>query len=167
MWDGIKKQTVNSHVIAILNTTDAVALTELDGCVSHHGAQGCRLGCDMKGRHKPSSGHYYAAHLCPNSYAGSGCDHLDIDIRNLSKPSPRTYAAQLAKVVLATDQTNYEKKCKETGISKLSILSRLVKKFTLSVPLCFLVDLMHLLCINIGELYTHTTLAWTAEVQLK
>jgi hypothetical protein len=152
VWDGIKKQTVNSRVIVILNTADAVALTELDGRVGHHGAQGCRLGCDMKGRHKPSSGHYYAAHLCPNGYAGSGCDHPDIDIRNLSKASPGTYAAQLAKVVLATDQTDYEKKRKETGISKPSILSGLVRKFTLSVPLCFSVDLMHLLCINIGEL---------------
>ena len=103
MWDGIKKQMVNSHVIVILNTMDAVALTELDGCVGHHSAQGCRLGCDIKRRHKPSSGHYYAAHLHPNSYAGSGCDHLDINIRNLSKPSPGTYVAQLAKVVLATD----------------------------------------------------------------
>jgi hypothetical protein len=152
VWDGLKEQTVNSRVVVILNTADAVALTELDGRVGHHGAQDCRLGCDMKGRHKLTSGHYYAAHLCPNGYAGSGCDHPDIDIRNLSKPSPRIYEAQLAKVVLVTDQADYEKKRKETGISKPSILSGLVRKFTLPVPICFSVDLMHLLCINIGEL---------------
>ena len=152
VWDGLKEQTVNSRVVVILNTADAVALTDLDGRVGHHGAQGCRLGCDMKGRHKPSSGHYYAAHLCPNGYAGSGCDHPDINIRNLSKPSARIYEVQLAKIVLATDQADYEKKRKETGISKPSILSGLVRKFTLPVPLCFSVDLMHLLCINIGEL---------------
>lgn len=152
VWDGLKEETVNSRVIVILNTADAVALTELDGRVGHHGAQGCRLGCDMKGRHKPSSGHYYAAHLRPNGYAGSGCDHPDIDIRNLSKPSPEIYETQLAKVILATDQADYEKKRKETGISKPSILSGLVRKYMLSIPLCFSVDLMHLLCINIGEL---------------
>ncbi|KIK07040.1 hypothetical protein K443DRAFT_25755, partial [Laccaria amethystina LaAM-08-1] len=55
VWDGLKEETVNSRVIVILNTANAVALTELDGRVGHHGAQGCRLGCDMKGRHKPSS----------------------------------------------------------------------------------------------------------------
>jgi hypothetical protein len=64
----------------------------------------------MKGRHKPSSGHYYTAHLCLNGYAGSSCDHPNIDIRNFSKPSPAMYAIQLAKIVLATDQTDYEKK---------------------------------------------------------
>lgn len=152
MWDGLKEEIVNSRIIVILNTADAVALTEIDGRVGHHGAQGCRLGCDMKGRHKPSSGHYYAAHLCPNGYAGSGCDHPDIDIRNLSRPSPGIYETQLEKVVLATDQADYEKKRKETGISKPSILSGLLRKYTLPIPLCFSVDLMHLLCINIGEL---------------
>ena len=152
MWDGLKEETVNSHVIVILNTADAVALTELDGHVGHHGAQGCRLGCDMKGRHKPSSRHYYAVHLCPNGYAGSGCDHPNIDIRNLSRPSPEIYKAQLEKVVLATDQANYEKKQKETGISKPSIVSGLVKKYMLPIPLCFSVDLMHLICINTREL---------------
>ncbi|KIM35961.1 hypothetical protein M413DRAFT_78832 [Hebeloma cylindrosporum] len=152
VWDGLKDETVNSRVIVILNTADAVALTELDGRVGHHGAQGCRLGCDMKGRHKPSSGHYYAAHLRPNGYTGSGCDHPDIDIRNLSKPSPEIYEAQLKKIILSADQADYEKKRKETGISKPSIVSGLVKRYTLSIPLCFSVDLMHLLCINIGEL---------------
>ena len=75
VWDGLKEETVNSRVIVILNTADAVALTELDGRVGHHGAQGCRLGCYMKGRHKPSSGHYYAVHLCPNGYVGSRAAH--------------------------------------------------------------------------------------------
>jgi hypothetical protein len=152
IWDGLKEETINSRVVVLLNTADAVALTELDGRVGHHGAQGCRLGCDMKGRHKPSSGHYYAAHLRPNNYTVAGCDHPDIDIRNLSKPSPEVYETQLAKVVQATDQNDYEKKRKETGISKPSILSGLVKSLTLRIPLCFSIDLMHLLCINIGEL---------------
>ena len=110
MWDELKEKIVDSCVIVILNTADAMALTKLDGCVGHHGAQRCRLGCDMKGRHKPSSWHYHAVHLCPNGYVGSGCDHPDINIRNLSRPSPRIYKTQLEKVVLATDQADYEKK---------------------------------------------------------
>lgn len=57
----------------MFSNADAVGLPELDGRVGHHGAQGCRLGCDMKGRHKPSSGHYCAAHLCPNHYPVDDC----------------------------------------------------------------------------------------------
>jgi len=152
-WDGLKEEIIYSRVIVLLNTADAVALTELDGRVGHHGAQGCRLGCSMKGRHKPSSGHYYAVHLRPNAYTVSGCDHPDIDIRNLTEPSPEIYKTELSKIIHATDQNDYEKKRKETGISKPSILSGLVKSFALPMPLCFSVDLMHLLCLNIGELF--------------
>jgi len=139
-------------VVVLLNTADAVALMELDSHVGHHGAQGCRLGCSMKGQHKPSSGHYYAIHLRPNGYTIAGCDHPDVDIRNLTEPSCAIYETELQKIIHATDQTDYEKKRKETGISKPSILSGLVKSLTLPVPLCFSIDLMHLLCLNIGEL---------------
>ena len=152
VWDGLKRKIINSRVVVLLNTADAVALTELDGRVGHHGAQGCRLGCNMKGRHKPSSGHYYAAHLRPNGYSSAGCDHPDIDFRNLSEPSPEIYETELSKIIHATDQNDYEKKRKETGISKPSILPGLHKSFILPIPLCFSVDLMHLLCLNIGEL---------------
>ena len=151
-WDALKEEVINSRVVVLLNTADAVALTELDGRVGHHGAQGCRLGCSMKGRHKPSSGHYYAVHLRPNGYTIAGCDHPDVDIRNLTEPSCEIYETELRKIIQATDQNDYEKKRKETGISKPSILSGLVKSLTLPVPLCFSIDLMHLLCLNIGEL---------------
>ena len=43
VWDGLKEEVINSCMIVILNMADAVALTELDGCVGHHNAQGCRL----------------------------------------------------------------------------------------------------------------------------
>lgn len=151
-WDALKGAVINSRVVVLLNTADAVALTEIDGRVGHHGAHGCRLGCSMKGRHKPSSGHYYAAHLRPNGYTVAGCDHPDVDIRNLTEPSCEIYETELRKIIHATDQNDYEKKRKETGISKPSILSGLVKSLTLPVPLCFSIDLMHLLCLNIGEL---------------
>jgi hypothetical protein len=75
-----------------------------------------------------------------------------VDIRNLSEPSCEIYETELSKIIQATDQNDYEKKRKETGISKPSILSGLVKSLTLPVPLCFSIDLMHLLCLNIGEL---------------
>ena len=64
-WDAMKEEFIFSRIIFLFGTADALGLTELDGCVRHHGTYGCRLRCDMKGRHKPNSGHYCAAHLHP------------------------------------------------------------------------------------------------------
>ena len=50
VWDGLQAAIVSSRIFFILATADAVGLTEIDGHVGHHGAQVCRLGCDMKGR---------------------------------------------------------------------------------------------------------------------
>jgi len=147
-----KPKNPDSFLFRTFHHISAIQREELDGRVGHHGAQGCRLWCSMKGRHKPSSGHYYAIHLRPNGYMIAGCDHPDVDIRNLTEPSCAIYETELRKIIHATDQTDYEKKRKETRISKPSILSGLVKSLTLPVPLCFSIDLMHLLCLNIGEL---------------
>jgi hypothetical protein len=66
VWDAEKGQVITSHIALLGGLADAVGLTELDGRVGHHGAQGCRIGCEMVGMHKPNSGHYYAIHLAPN-----------------------------------------------------------------------------------------------------
>ena len=59
---------------------------------------------------------------------------------------------KVAKLVGSRDQTNYEKNRKLTGLSKPSILCGFHPSLTLPVPLCFMVDLMHLLFLNIGDL---------------
>jgi hypothetical protein len=69
VWDTLQQKILNSRVIFVHGTADAVGLTELDGRVGNHGAHGCRVGCDMKGRHKPGSGHYCElAHLSPSHF---------------------------------------------------------------------------------------------------
>jgi hypothetical protein len=55
-------------------------------------------------------------------------------------------------VVSLLDQNHYQKIWKETGISKLTILSGLVNNLMVPVPCCFPLDLMHLIFINLGEL---------------
>ena len=152
MWDAATSGIIESRIILALSTADAVGITELDGRVGHHGARGCRLGCQMKGRHKPHTGHYYAVHLRPNNYTVRDCNHHDIDIRNLLSPSSVDYQQDLLKVVSSRDQNHYEKNRKETGISKPSILSGLVSDLMVPVPRCFPLDLMHLIFINLGEL---------------
>ncbi|CAA7263667.1 unnamed protein product [Cyclocybe aegerita] len=102
IWDALQKKTIDSRIIFILGTADAVALTEFDGRVGHHGAQGCRLSCDMKGPHKPSSGHYFAAHLRPNKLIRNYAHHPDYNFHVMpSLPSPESYQAQLEQVIMS------------------------------------------------------------------
>jgi len=153
MWDAAQEAIVLSRIAFIFGTADALGLTELDGRVGHHGALGCRMGCDMKGRHKPRSGHYCAAHLCPNDYSVEDCKHPDYDFQKKpTGPSPEIYTANLTKVVTSLDQGDYEYNRKITGIGKPSILSGLHPGLLLSIPKCFTVDLMHLLFLNLGDL---------------
>ncbi len=152
MWDAATSRIIESRIILALSTADAVGITELDGCVGHHGVCGCRLGCRMKGQHKPHTGHYYAVHLRPNNYSVHDCNHHNINIRNLGTPSLIDYQQDLLKVTSSPDQNHYEKNWKETGISKPTILSGLVNNLMVPVPHCFPLDLMHLIFINLGEL---------------
>ena len=152
MWDALANEVIQLRVLFSLATADAVGITEVDGRVGHHGAHGCRLGCSMKGRHKPHSGHYFAAHLKPNHYTVQDCSHPDIYIHHLSTLSPDVYQQNLSQVISSTDQNDYERNRKETGISKPSILTGLIAELMFPIPGCFALDLMHLLFINLGEL---------------
>lgn len=153
VFDALRQDVVSSRTALLFVTGDTVALIEADGRVGHHGAHGCRKGCDFHGRHKPSSGHYFAAHLKPNNYSVEDCSHPDFDFRSFNfQLSPQEYEQNLAKVVGSVDQADYERNRKLTGISKPSLLSGLNPRYMLPLPLCFSVDLMHLVCLNIGEL---------------
>ena len=72
VWDAEKGRVVTSKIAFLGGLADAVGLTELDGHIGHHGAQGCRIGCEMTGMHKLNSGHYYAVHLSPNGVNPNG-----------------------------------------------------------------------------------------------
>jgi len=153
-WNALQAKVTLSRVFFVLGTADVLGLTELDGRVGHHGAQGCQMGCDMKGRHKPLSGHYCAAHLRPNgSDLAENSNHPDYNFsHDPTAPSPQIYIENLSRVVNSRNQANYEKNRKLTGISKPSIIGGLDPRLTLPVPQCFTVDLMHLLFLNLGEL---------------
>lgn len=152
VYDAIKKEVVSSRTCLLCATADAVGLTDLDGRVGHHGRHGCRKGCPFQGRHKPSSGHYYSAHLKPNNYSIPDCNQPDFDFRNLQHQlSPDDYNRLLRIVMESQNQGEYERNRKNTGISKPSILSGLLASHTLMLPLCFTLDLMHL-WFNLAEL---------------
>jgi hypothetical protein len=153
VWDGFLKEIVLSRVMFMFGTADALGLPEIDGRVGHHGAQGCRMSCGMKGRHKPGSGHYYAAHLCPNESVTPDSNHPDYNFRAIPTPlSAETYKANLTVVINSKDKSEYEQNRKLTGLSKPSLLNALNPAMSFPVPRCFTIDLMHLLFINLGEL---------------
>jgi hypothetical protein len=52
VWDAYAKETIFTRIFFLFATADALGLTEIDGRVGHHGAQGCRMSCGVKGRHK-------------------------------------------------------------------------------------------------------------------
>ncbi|KIK55416.1 hypothetical protein GYMLUDRAFT_62545 [Collybiopsis luxurians FD-317 M1] len=98
VWDAAKGQVVHQQVIFLLGLADALGLVELDRRVSHHGAQGCRLGCPMKGCHKPSSGHYYTAHTKPLHCTVTDNTHEDSKILGLEIQSIAEYEQKLSQL---------------------------------------------------------------------
>jgi len=152
IWDATDGSIFTSHPFLAFVTADGPGMTYLNGLVGHHGRNGCRLSCPLVGRHKPGGTHYYPARLKPNNYTLSGCDHLDVDISVLSRPSPETYLANLAYLQQSPNQTQYKTRRLETGISKPSLFSGLPPQRILGIPGCFGSDIMHLTAINIPGL---------------
>jgi hypothetical protein len=81
----------------------------------------------MKGRHKPNSGHYYTANLCPNESIVEDSNHPDYDFLESPTDTPllEDYCTNLIKVINSATQPEFEKDRKPTRISKPSILSGL------------------------------------------
>ncbi|KAJ3861580.1 hypothetical protein EV359DRAFT_74615 [Lentinula novae-zelandiae] len=117
------KKIVYQRVIFLLGLADALGMVEWDG-------RGCR--------HKPNSGHYYA--------------HPDTDIQGLEPQTAVQYDEKIAKLRASKDKTEYKYNQKATGLSKPSILSGLHPGYSLPIPQCFGLDLMHLLLLNLEDL---------------
>ena len=152
IWDAQNDCVFVDHPFFALGTADGPGMTYLNGLVGHHGAYGCRLYCPTKGRHKPGGGHYFPAHLKPDHYNIPGCDHNDIDVRNIPRVSSIEYKENLAHLQGATNETNFKERRRETGISKPSIFSGLPPRRMLDIPGCFPADLMHLISLNLTDL---------------
>lgn len=151
IWDSLEDTTAYSRPVVVMATADAIGIVEIDGQVGHHGAHACRLRCEMKGRHKPNSGHYFAAHTRPVDHV-PGCDHPDTDIRRISIASVEKYQEDIQDLLTSQSTAEYERKRKQTGLSKPTLLSGLDPNLMFPPPRCFVLDLMHLLQLNIPEL---------------
>ena len=104
----------------------------------------------MLGRHKPGAGTYYPVMLKPHGSLPSGSGHQDVDINSITTPSPDEYSKRLYHVLGSTSTHEYERRRRETGICKPSIVSALSK--SIAIPKCFPADTMHLFALNISQL---------------
>lgn len=142
--------TYCARLYLLIVAADGPGMAAVNGFVGHHGGQGCRLNCPMKGRHKPGSGHYFPVALKPHNYSVTGCDHEDVSLRPLPLAEPGYYQRNLHLVMGSRTQTSYERNRLITGIVKPTLLSGLAPTHVLGIPACFAVDMMHLI-INLPE----------------
>lgn len=153
VWDAHKKQVITSRPFIALGTADAPGLTHLSGLVGHQGACGCRLFCRTKGRHKPDDSHYYPALLKPaGNYRVAGSDHSDIDVRFLGGTDSSDYHEKLKFLLASPNETQYKIRKTATGIVRPSLFAGLNPDYNIAPPLCFPIDLMHLVSLNLTNI---------------
>ena len=113
VWSAEREHVITSRIAFLGGLADVIGLTELDGRVGDHGAQGCRIGCEMTGMHnKPGSGHYYAVHLSPNNANLEAPLQYDFDFRSPTVGSKQDtsaiYTAKIATLLASANQTEFE-----------------------------------------------------------
>ncbi len=157
VWDAVSGAVFSSKLFLALVTADGPGMTYLNGLVGHQGAQGCRLYCEVRGRHKPGGTNYYPALLKPHNYDVQGCDHPSTNIRVVllstsSRSAAVRYDAHLRDLLAAENENQYKRLRLRTGIAKPSIFSGLSSDAFLGIPCCFPADQMHLISLNVTDL---------------
>jgi len=150
VWDARDRQLHRDDPYLLFVTADAVGIADVSGSAGHHARLGCRLMCDLPGRHKPGTGHYYPALLKPNDCDHRGSNHGDIDINTIGSADAKKYQANLRLLLSSTNSDQHAQHRRETGISKPSIFQGLSR--VLPLPTCFPGDLMHQPVINLCDL---------------
>ena len=150
IWDAAQDMVFTPRPMLAFVTADAVAMAALCGWVGHHGKYGCCLLCGLKGRHKPGAPHYYPALLKPDNCDLDGSNHPDYDVLNLPCQTREEYEENLLYIIMSLNQTQYNSRRKETGLTSPSIFLGIPR--TLGIPACFPGDLMHHIGINLPDL---------------
>jgi hypothetical protein len=157
IWDASRQVVFVSRPFLAAVGADAVRLAPIAGTVGHNGKHGCRVHCPFVGRHKAWGTHYYGAQLKPTNFAVAGCDHNDVNLKNIlaahiSAALKAQYGTDLDFLVKSPNQAQYKKCRLQTGLIGPSIFSGLPAKHTFGVPTLFVLDIMHLPALNILDL---------------
>ena len=150
VWDARDRKLHQDHPYLLFVTADAIGIADVSGSAGHHARVGCRLMCDLRGRHKPGTGHYYPTLLKPKDCDHPGSSHDDIDINAINDPDSEKYRSNLQVILSSTSADQYARNRLNTGISKPSVFQGL--RQILPLPTCFPGDLMHQPVINLSDL---------------
>ena len=165
IWNAHTDSRYLSDIYLIFTTADGPGLVYWNGMVGHSSKNSCRMYCGTISRCKMNGKHYYPALLKPCDRCPQGSDHPDIDVFKLPLGGCGEYAAHLQAIVAMSNQTRWDKKKTETGLTKPPLILALPPSRSLSVPLCMTTDIMHLTG-NISDLLIllwHGTLDHTVD----
>ena len=150
VWDTCDRRIHRDDPFLLFVTADAIGIADVSGSAGHHARVSCRLLCELPGRHKPGTGHYYPALLKPKDCDHRGSNHSDININTISGADNKKYQAKLQLLLSSVNPDQYKQHQRETGISKPSIFQGLGR--VLPLPRCFPGDIMHQPVINLCDL---------------
>lgn len=153
IWDASTGETYTSYPFLFMVTADGPAMASLSGLVGHHGKAGCRLYCGALGRNKPRGSQYYPALMKPRDYPPDRETHDTIEVVKIAKPSAHDYPVNLRRLCLSQTGAEFRSNRLDTGIAKPSIFLGLPESGILKLPLCFPLDIMHLISLNLSDLF--------------
>jgi hypothetical protein len=132
--------------IILFGMADSLGSAAMSGMVGHSGRYGCRLYCDMPGRHRDGDTHYYLAMQLPHAYAVSGCCHADVSVNDLVKYREDLlwkYTQNIKELLDSESEKVFKERCLDFGLCKQTLFSGL-PVLVLLVPSIFTMDIMHL-----------------------
>ncbi|KAF7314800.1 hypothetical protein MKEN_00954400 [Mycena kentingensis (nom. inval.)] len=148
VWDALDEivKTIRLHLGVV--GADTLGMTDLAGSCGHTGKMLCRTMCPIVGRHKEGLGIHYPCMQLPNDYHIKGCDHPDVDLRELlRKHTPKSaeerYEQNLILLASSRNPTQFRRNRLATGLTKPTLFSGLPSKYTFGIPTLFGLDFMH------------------------
>jgi hypothetical protein len=153
VWDAYDGQVHISRPFFNFGTADGLGVVYMNGLTGHVGYYSCRHYCPVKGRRVAGEKRYYPVHLKPLDYTVEDCDHDNYNFARLPVRPAHEYSNNVARVAAATTIGEYNDLRKDTGIVAPSLFSGLDPDHMLRIPGCFAGDLMHLIALNITQLF--------------
>jgi hypothetical protein len=154
IYDSSTKQHIKNAIpFLAFATADSPGMASMAGMVGHQGKYRCRLYCGLPGRRRQGDGHYCPILLKPLNYNIDGCNHPDVsksDLRRFRENTTARYHNNLEILCKSQNNNQYNNNRLETGICNPTIFSGLIG--TLQVPNLFVLDIMHLVSLNIPDL---------------
>ncbi|KAF9222823.1 hypothetical protein BS17DRAFT_707612 [Gyrodon lividus] len=144
IWDASQDRVFWSDLYLLFPTADGPALIYWDGLVGHCSKNGYRIYCGVLGHQKTRQTHYYPALLKLHDCACAGSNHPDYNAFEIPLGGSGDYATNLCWLLSASNQSQFEAREMEMGVTKTPLILGLEPSHSLGVPICMTTDIMHL-----------------------